>query len=117
MTPDPPPAILAISGSADPADVPRHLRNGRAERTPDGRLLIRFDSVKAAVADVSAYLRPRAMTFVKFGLDVDSGQGGEGARRLAENAGPRSLWVSAEAAVFVDGAVLEAGSSGYRIKL
>ncbi|GLL03001.1 hypothetical protein [Dactylosporangium matsuzakiense] len=117
MTPDPQAAILCIAGSADPGDVAAHLRNGRSVRTPDETSLMQYDSVKAAIADVSAYLRPRAMSFVKFGLDVGDGSAPDVARRLADNAGPRSLWASAEAAAFVDPEVLEARPSGYRIKL
>jgi hypothetical protein len=91
------PALLGIAGSADPTDVARHLTGGRPERTSDGRTVLLYDTPEAAIGDALAYLRARALTFVKFGLHVgelsDAGQ----AQRLADNAAPRSVWLSQEA--------------------
>jgi hypothetical protein len=114
------PAILCIGGSPDPADVARHLTRGRMVRTPEGSVLMTYQNPEMAIEDVSAYLRPRAMSFVRFGLDVGPPSDGNAvnrARRLADNAGPRTLRASPAAAAMLGGSVLEAVDLGYRIRL
>ncbi|MET7421001.1 hypothetical protein [Dactylosporangium sp. NPDC005555] len=101
--------VLAIGGSAAPDDVVRSLTGGRPARTADGRALVLYDDPAAAVRDVTGYLRPRAMTMVRFGLHIGdlsaagdaSAAGGRThgvATRLADLAGPGRLRVSPEAA-------------------
>src|SRR5690242_9893955 len=99
-----PVALLCIAGSADPADVARHLSGGRVAHTPDGRIVLVYDTPEAAIGDVSAYLRPRALSFVRFGLHVGEEPDADVARRLAEAAGPRTLWLSPAAHASLAGA-------------
>jgi hypothetical protein len=113
-----PAALLCIAGSADPADVARHLSGGRVAHTPDRRIVLVYDTPEAAIRDASAYLRPRALTFVKFGLHVGEEPDADVAQRLAEAAAPRTLWLSAAAHERLAGVAgaLEAVDLGYQMK-
>ncbi|MFC4043949.1 hypothetical protein ACFO1B_36485 [Dactylosporangium siamense] len=107
--------VLAIGGSAASDDVARHLTAGRMARAADGRFLVLYDTPAAAVHDVAGYLRPRAMTMVRFGLHAGepprdgggrlTGPTVSAASRLADLAAPGRLRVSAAAAELLGGAV------------
>ncbi len=100
--------VLAIGGSAGADDVARHLTGGRPARAADGRTLVLYDGPEAAARDVAGYLRPRAMTMVRFGLHTGepprdgggrlSGPAVSAATRLADLAGPGRLRISAATA-------------------
>ncbi|GAA3223158.1 hypothetical protein GCM10010532_054290 [Dactylosporangium siamense] len=84
-------------------------------RAADGRFLVLYDTPAAAVHDVAGYLRPRAMTMVRFGLHAGepprdgggrlTGPTVSAASRLADLAAPGRLRVSAAAAELLGGAV------------
>ena len=126
-----PPALItvvAVGGSAAADDVVRSLTAGRAARASDGRALVLYDGPEAAVRDVTGYLRPRAMTMVRFGLHVGepprdgdgrlSGPAVSAVTRLADLAGPGRLRLSAAAAELLGDTVpLEAtGDGAYQIR-
>jgi class 3 adenylate cyclase len=120
--------VLAIGGSAASDDVARHLTGGRVARAADGRALVLYDAPADAVRDVAGYLRPRALTMVRFGLaagdaprDVSgrlTGPTVSAAARLADLAGPGRLRVSAAAAELLGGTVPleEAGDGSYQMR-
>lgn len=119
--------VLAIGGTADPDDVARQLTAGRLARTADGRVLVLYDEPGSAVRDVTGYLRPRAMTMVRFGLHVGEpspggtplpGPAESAATRLADLAGPGRLRISAAAAELLAGTVAmePAGDGSYRLR-
>lgn len=101
-------AVLAIGGSAAAHDVAAHLRAGRVARAADGHVLVLYDDPDDAVRDAAGYLRPRAMTMVRFGLHVGEPPRAAGDRltgpvvsaatRLADLAAPGRVRVSATAA-------------------
>ncbi|MET7392653.1 hypothetical protein ABZS66_04050 [Dactylosporangium sp. NPDC005572] len=119
------PVTLAIGGSAAADDVARHLTGGRAVRAVDGRTVLVYADAAAAVRDVTAYLRPRAMSFVRFGLESGAPQpnrdrfGGPavtGAQALADRAGPRQLWLSEAVRSALGGTGVEpTGDGTYRL--
>ncbi|GGM66017.1 hypothetical protein ACFFX1_35335 [Dactylosporangium sucinum] len=119
------PVTLAIGGSAAAGDVARHLTGGRAVRAVDGRTVLVYAGAAAAVRDVTAYLRPRAMSFVRFGLEAGEPQpnrdrfGGPavtGAQALADRAGPRELLLSETVRESLTGTAVEpAGDGTYRL--
>lgn len=120
----PQPAILAIGGSAAPDDVARALTGGRPARAAGGHTLVLYDTPEAAARAVAGFLRPRAMTMVRFGLHVGevtpaadgarlAGPAVRAATRLADLAGPGRLRVSPEAAALLGGSVpVEAAVDG-----
>ncbi|MEV4512980.1 hypothetical protein AB0K00_28900 [Dactylosporangium sp. NPDC049525] len=123
-----PATVVAIGGSAAADDVAAHLRGGRSARAADGRVLVLYDGPAAAVRDVAGYLRPRAMTMVRFGLHVGepprdgggrlSGPAVSAASRLADLAAPGRLRVSAAAAELLGGTVPldETGDGSYQMQ-
>ena len=66
-----PTLVLFAAGTADPADVLRNLSAGRFVGTPGQPPVRIYDSPAAAVDDVAAYLRPRPMSLVRFGLAAE----------------------------------------------
>ncbi|MEV0136605.1 hypothetical protein AB0H83_50295 [Dactylosporangium sp. NPDC050688] len=119
-------AVLAIGGSAAAHDVAAHLRAGRVAQAADGHVLVLYDDPGDAVRDAAGYLRPRAMTMVRFGLDVGEppraagdrliGPAVSAATRLADLAASGRLRVSATAAGLLGGTVglEEAGDGSYQ---
>ncbi|MDG6102363.1 hypothetical protein [Dactylosporangium aurantiacum] len=116
-------AVLAIGGSAAAQDVAAHLRAGRVAKAADGHVLVLYDDPADAVRDAAGYLRPRAMTLVRFGLHVGeppreagdrlTGPAVSAATRLADLAAPGRVRVCATAAGLLDGTVaLEAAGDG-----
>ncbi|MGI5237027.1 hypothetical protein [Dactylosporangium sp. CA-139066] len=77
-----------------------------------------YDTPETAIGDATAYLRARALTFVKFGLHVGGPPDAAVAQRLADSAAPRTLWLSeAVRERLAEGAVsLEAVDLGYQIR-
>jgi len=86
-------------------------------------VLLLYADASTAARDVAGYLRPRAMTMVRFGLhagepprevgDRLTGPSVSAATRLADLAGPGRIRVSAAAAELLAGAVpLEAAGDG-----
>jgi class 3 adenylate cyclase len=121
--PSPSTAVLAIGGSAAGHDVAVHLSAGRVARAADGHVLVLYDEPGAAVRDVAGYLRPRAMTMVRFGLYVGApphavgdrltGPAVSAATRLADLAAPGRLRIGAATAELLGGTVpLEATGDG-----
>ncbi|MFF5227059.1 hypothetical protein [Dactylosporangium sp. NPDC000521] len=120
-------AVLAIGGSAAPGDVVKSLTGGRPALAADGHALVLYDDAAAAARDVAGYLRPRAMTMVRFGLHTGGTTDGEErltgpvvatATRLADLAGPGRLRVSADAAgILGDTVPLDpAGDGSYEMR-
>jgi class 3 adenylate cyclase len=122
------PAIVAIGGSAAGHDVAAHLTSGRVARAADGHVLVLYDRPGDAVRDIAGYLRPRAMTMVRFGLHVGepprvvgdrlTGPAVSAATRLADLAGPGRLRVCAVTAGLLGDTVglEEAGDGSYQTR-